>query len=993
MVAKMGNAALREIGTLFAVGTIGGLSDGQLIERFLSGPRDEAEAAFAALVDRHGAMVMGVCRRLLSDSNDADDAFQATFLVLVRRAHSIARRDLLANWLYGVAYRTARVARTRAAQKRAKERQVIDVLGTRSTQDEAGCCDSLVLLDEELSRLPEKFRIPVVLCELEGRSRKEVSLRLGIAEGTLSSRLARARGLLRDRLAKRGVALSAGALAAGLPRDVSAATVRPALANATVQAALQYATGGVVPWSVTTLAEGVLKAMFLTKLKAGAVALLALCMMARLTALAAAWAQADRGHRRPVATVAAVASSSPQPPRGPAEDAAAKPEKPQAAWGDGVVETKGRVLTPDGKPIAGAPITLWWYAVINPAWHHHSFPEARPKLIATTGPDGTFQTNFPKSIVANAFSTTQTQRPWRWVEVVAGAEGYGPAWGWIDQETNEYTLKLVEDDVPVRGRVLDLQGQPVLGAKVWVAQLEERGRRIIWSPTWKGLTTDLKTDKDGRFILKGIGRDRSVWLHISGPTIEHKLLNVSTQKVVDGKPIDHKDVEIVAGPSKPILGVVRAADTGRPMAGVWIYGGDYGGLIDNRRGIRAMADAEGRFQLEGMPKGGSYKLTVFPRDDQPYIMTEVTVGDTQGLAPVETEIKLMRGVLVRFRLVDKATGQAKLGMATYAPYDDNRYASDYVMRNQFFHRSASADERGIYSLVVPPGPGLISAFVGEGSYLPARVRDADRAKYPLIDRRGAYASMMVHSFYQGYHMLDLKIDDQPGIFDIEFDPGRKVTGTLVGPDGKPATGVSAYGLLGKSTRDGKGVSVDSAAGSFSVDGLDPERDSARTILFVQKDRALIGRAALRGDEPAPVPVRLDRWASASGRLVDKDGKPHRDATLRLRAESFPSPQPLTDAKGHSAPDDGGKPWPLPVPTDNEGRFRIDGLAPGLVYDLVLVTPVKKASFMMGEARTVETAVSSTAGAPIKGLSLAAGEVRDLVTVRVDGPKGTVGGKP
>ena len=129
MAAKLGNAALREIGTLFAVGTIGGLSDGQLIERFLSGPRDEAEAAFAALVDRHGAMVMGVCRRLLSDSNDADDAFQATFLVLVRRAHSIARRDLLANWLYGVAYRTARVARTRAAQRRAKERQVIDVLG------------------------------------------------------------------------------------------------------------------------------------------------------------------------------------------------------------------------------------------------------------------------------------------------------------------------------------------------------------------------------------------------------------------------------------------------------------------------------------------------------------------------------------------------------------------------------------------------------------------------------------------------------------------------------------------------------------------------------------------------------------------------------------------------------------------------------------------------------------------------------------------------
>ncbi len=994
MAAKLGNAALCEIGTLFAVGTIGGLSDGQLIERFLSGSRAEAEAAFGALVGRHGAMVMGVCRRLLSDSNDADDAFQATFLVLVRRAHSIARRDLLANWLYGVAYRTARVARTRAALRHAKERQVIAVRATRSTQSEADCCDLLVLLDEELSRLPEKFRIPVVLCELEGRSRKEVALRLGIAEGTLSSRLARARALLRDRLQKRGLALGAGALAAALPREVSAAAVRPALADATVQAALRYATGGVVPWSVSALAEGVLKAMFLTKLKAGAVALLALCTMASLVAAAAAQVQADRDNRRSVAAVTTVPTAIPGSPRDLGEDAAAKQKKPPAAWGDGVIETKGRVLTPDGKPIAGARITLWWYAIISHGWHHHSFPEARPKLIATTGPDGTFQANFPKSVMANAFSTTQTQQPWRWAEIVAAADGYGPAWGGVNNETNVYELKLVPDDVSVRGRVLDLQGRPVPGARVWVAQLDDAANRTIWSPTWKGLPEDLKTDQDGRFVLKGLGRDRSVCIHVSGPTIEHKLVYVSTQKLVNGKPVNHADVEIVAGPSKPIRGVVRAADTGRPIAGIWIYGGNFGGLIpnDNMRGIRAMTDAQGRFQMEGMPKGHSYKLTVFPRDDQPYIMTEATVGDTQGLAPAETEIKLMRGVPIRFRLVDKATGQPKLGVALYTPYDDNRYFSDDILRNQFFHRSASADEHGIYSLVVPPGTGLITAFVVGGSYLPARVRDADRAKYPLIDRR-SYAAMMVNSISHGYHMLDLKIDDPPGIFDVELDPGRKVAGTLVGPDGNPAAGVSAFGQMGKSTRDGNGVSIDVLTGSFAVAGLDPERDLPRSILFVQQDRGLIGRAVLRGDEPVPLQVRLDRWASATGRLVDKDGKPLRDATLRLFAKSFPSPEGLTDAKGHSAPDRGGTPWPHPVPTDNDGRFRIDGLLPGLAYELVLVTPVKKESFMVGEAQTVETSISSTTGDPIKGLSLAPGETRDLTTVRVDDPDQTVGGKP
>ncbi len=987
MAAKLENAALGEIGTLFSVGTIGGLSDGQLIEQFLSGPSDLAEAAFAALVDRHGAMVIGVCRRLLSDPNDAEDAFQATFLVLVRRAHSIARRELLANWLYGVAYRTARVARTRTAQRLAKERHVIDTRGTRPTQEEEGCGDLLVLLDEELSRLPEKFRIPVVLCELEGRSRKEVALRLGIAEGTLSSRLARARGLLRKRFERRGLALGAGALAAALPRDVSGAAVRPALANATVQAALRYATGGGVNLSVAALAERVLKTMFLTKLNVGALALLACCTIAGLTALSTVRAQAPPEMRRAVGTVAVSQNASPRSGRDP-RDASAKAEKPPAAWGDGVIETKGRVLTPDGKPIAGAQITIWWYAIISHGWHHHSFPEARPQLIATTGPDGSFRASFPKSTVANSFSTTQVQQPWKWLEVVASAQGYGPAWGWIDRETNEYTLRLVEDDVPVRGRVLDLQGRPVPGAKVWLAQLDEERNRTIWSPAWNGLPDNLETDKDGRFVLKGLGRNRSAWIHISAPTIEHKLLNVSTEKVVNGKPVDHTDVEVVAGPSKPIQGVVRAADTGQPLGGVWIYGGNFGGEIpnDNMRGIRAMTDAQGHFRLDGMAKANSYKLRVFPRDDQPYIMKELTIGDTQGLAPAETEIKLMRGVLVRFRLVDKVTGQPKLAMARYTPYDDNGFFSDDTLRNQFFHRSASADEHGVYSLVVPTGTGLITAFVGDGSYVPARVRDADRAKYPLIDRRGSYASMTVHSICHGYRMVDLKVDNRTDVFDIELDPGRKTVGSLVGPDGKPATGVSAYGLLGASTRDGAGIGIDLVAGSFSVEGLDPEREAPRTILFVQKDRGMIGRATLRGDEPGSVQVRLDRWASVTGRLVDKEGKPRREVTLRQRASSFPSPQLLTDAKGHSAPDSEGKPWPHPAQTDNKGRFRIDGLAPGLTYDLVLVTPVKKEDFMVGEARTVETPVSSIDGQPIKGLSLAPAEIRDVGTVRLDGPQ-------
>ena len=300
----------------------------------------------------------------------------------------------------------------------------------------------------------------------------------------------------------------------------------------------------------------------------------------------------------PGAAAAAKPAAGQQPLRD-GRDVNAQPRKPTTAWGDGVVHTKGRVLTPDGKPIAAHQITLWWYAVIGPGWHHHTFQEARPRVLATTGPDGTFEASFPKSVMANAYSTTQTQRPWSWAEIVAGTDGYGPALSWAGGETNVYELKLVPDDVPVRGRVIDLQGQPVSGVSVWVQEMHD-SQRITRSPSWKGLSTDLKTDNDGRFVLRGIGRDRSVTLHIGGPTVAHQMLEVSTQKVVGGKPIDHKDVEIVAGPSKPIHGVVRAADSGQPVPGVWIYGDEINDV--NIRGIRAKSDAQGRFHLEAMPK-------------------------------------------------------------------------------------------------------------------------------------------------------------------------------------------------------------------------------------------------------------------------------------------------------------------------------------------------------------------------------------------------------
>ena len=242
-------------------------TDGQLLARFVA---DRDEAAFEALVKRHGPMVLGVCRRITGDPHDADDAFQATFLVLVRKAARIRRPERLANWLYGVAYRTAREAKARTARRKARERAVSAALADRRAPGPDPGRDLRPLLDRELARLPEKYRAPVVLCDLEGKSRKEAAGQLALPEGTVSSRLTRARALLRKRLARQGVALSATALAAAVTQAASAEVAAP-LAAATAKAATLLAAGhalaAVVSARVSSLTEGVLRTMFISKLR------------------------------------------------------------------------------------------------------------------------------------------------------------------------------------------------------------------------------------------------------------------------------------------------------------------------------------------------------------------------------------------------------------------------------------------------------------------------------------------------------------------------------------------------------------------------------------------------------------------------------------------------------------------------------------------------------------------------------------------------------
>ncbi|MGO9469448.1 MAG: sigma-70 family RNA polymerase sigma factor [Isosphaeraceae bacterium] len=304
-----GSSVARDIQTLFDSGTASGLSDRELLERFTSGGDAAAESAFEVLVLRHGPMVLQVCRNALGDATDAQDAFQATFLVLVRRCGSIRRLDSVGGWLYGVACRVAARARVDAARRRAAERRgalrVVEAVDSND-RGEPEHAEFSPALQEEVRRLPEKYRSVVVLCYWQGLTQEQVAAQLGCPLGTVRSRLARARDLLRSRLVRRGLAPLAGVVAAGLGASSASASLAalrlgplPAdLARSTAKAAAKVATGEalarVASGLVTSLVEHVLWSLTMFKV----CRLLVACTFIGLGVLGASlWAQQPRPRR------------------------------------------------------------------------------------------------------------------------------------------------------------------------------------------------------------------------------------------------------------------------------------------------------------------------------------------------------------------------------------------------------------------------------------------------------------------------------------------------------------------------------------------------------------------------------------------------------------------------------------------------------------------------------------------------------------------------
>jgi RNA polymerase sigma factor (sigma-70 family) len=699
-------------------------TDRDLLQRFAN---NHDEAAFAALVKRHGRMVLGVCRRVLGNATDADDACQAVFLVLARKAGSARWRPSVASWLYATARQVALNART-ARSRRAKHEGRATPKPAANPLAEITGEELLAILDEELGKLPERYRAPVVLCCVEGLTRDEAAAQLGIPAATLKGQLERGRKRLHDALVRRGVALGAVLLALGAISPIATAGARfvgPAMS------------GRVSP-SVAALAGGVAVTGIVKRALLGIV-------------LAAATVGLGLGIGEPRSTTAAQAPDKEMSAKGKADGPPAKGKAElKAPDGKGPTVT-GRVLAPDGKPLAAAELLLVGKG--DP-----------PTALGTTGADGKFSVRLPAN--------------WKGGYLVARAKDLGIDFAQFGdaEPKGDVELKTVADLV-VRGRFVDTEGKPIAGAAVRVDRLgtspansltpildrwkkldvmaaDPAGEKQVWSGL--GSLWSTTTDTDGRFTFRGLGVERLAVLHFSGAGATETQAFVGVRDKFDpkeyndavvknaqtgfgnGKPrwrLYGPDFTVVAEREKLIRGRVFDVDTGKPRVGVEIRltRTDGGNLLQVAPG--ATTDKDGHYEIHGAKKATAYMVQVEADAKAGYMQAQAHAGDTSGYDPLTIDIRVKKGVIITGRLIDKGTGKPVVGYAMAGIPQGNEFVKDYPEFNSHSHFSfENTDGEGRFRVVAIPGPILLFGQPVNANFDKYKPPEAD-PKYPQFFKK------------------------------------------------------------------------------------------------------------------------------------------------------------------------------------------------------------------------------------------------------------------
>jgi protocatechuate 3,4-dioxygenase beta subunit len=600
----------------------------------------------------------------------------------------------------------------------------------------------------------------------------------------------------------------------------------------------------------------------------------------------------------------------------------------------------GRVLSPDGRPVPGARVYLT---------HHDANPKGGPKARAVTGAAGQFRFTVPAA--SRASETVPS--------VFATADGFGPGWAIQPSRTGEVTLRLAKDDVPIIGRILNLEGKPVPGVTVQVTFLRAPPAGLTpWldavkkRPNADGLSLDyeflpgfnaqelnrlfprMTTGADGRFTLRGVGRERCVALLIEGPTIETKEINVLTrpglatitvpwyQNAPEIKDLTYYPARFdhAAAPCRVVHGVVRARASGKPVAGATVR--TQGSIGVANRYLQARTDQQGRYRLTGLPgkaRPGLDALVALPPQGQAHISVRQRIAAGSRIEPARLDFELARGVWIEGQVRNKATGEGIEAQLRYNVFVAGRPQAE--LRRLYLPEVLNTDSQGHFRFVGLPWRSLLGARAWGAEVGRFRVgMGADRiaGKETLV----AMSGWMTTTFrtypdvvWAVNHDVLAEITPPKGAdkvtCDLLLDPGQRQTVRVLDSNGKPLAGVRVAGQFVRSSFEKPLPDAE-----CMVYALEPGQP--RTLLFQHDGKHLAGRLVLKGTEKGPVEFKLQASAALSGRLVDAEGRPLRHADITI----------YHDADGKNVRD---VHYPPSVRTDAEGRFRVAGMVPGVRY--------------------------------------------------------------
>jgi len=640
-----------------------------------------------------------------------------------------------------------------------------------------------------------------------------------------------------------------------------------------------------------------------------------------------------------------------------------------APTGSPQTRAEGRVVDPDGKPVVGATVTVARFRAggIGP----YGWDADRQEMDKTvSGNDGRFSLTYENLDVETA-EKPESPDHWRSSLVVAQAPGFGPAWVAAGDSpiSQDKPLSLARDDVPISGRIVDLEGRPVAGVEIKVdtlwdtqgADAIDRWRREVAQNVPRGdrprshyfpihsklpgnepaISISAITDGDGRFRLAGLGRDRLAVLTLSGPSITFQRVEVVTRVMdpVAGRHLDEPGVDdptyyganatIVVAPGRPIEGIVRDVDTKAPIPGAVVTAQQKSGSTLSIEGlISAVTDSQGRYRLIGLPKSSGHKLAVYPPLDQPYFITDfLSVPAGPGLGSVPFDIELKRGLWITGRVTGSTTGQPVQAALHYYPFLSNEHARafpNFRADTVSFHWTGSRYRTGAdgrFRLVGLPGRGIVAAKCFDRSFRLGAVANSLSEKPSRQTMRSealATYNQISPNEFNALAEINPPASASTLKHDFVLEPSPTMTIHLVDPDGRPLAGANAWGRFPANLDHGDPKVH--GQGTTKIYGLD--KRAQRVVVFTQPERRLGMVLVLRPGEAADGAERtvtLRPSMTVTGRVLDHDGKPvEGGVTIRLAGLGD---EPASQIRLPS------------IAFDRDGRFRIENLAPGASYSL------------------------------------------------------------